>query len=551
MDREAGYDTIIVGAGSAGCVLAYRLSADPAHRVLLLEAGGEDDSPWIHMPMGLGKTLMDPAVCWHFMTEPDPGNAGQPRAFMRGKVLGGSSSVNGMVYCRGQPEDYEGWAAAGCTDFGWPEMRRAFRQIENHALGDDGERGVGGPLHVGVRSGDTALDKAVLSAVAAQGVPIRDDINRPDQEGIGPTPVTLRAGRRVSAADAFLHPVRNRPNLAVVTGALVHRVLFDGQQAIGVEGLFDGVRTQWLTAGEVILSAGTLQSPKLLMHSGIGPAEALKAHGIDVRVDSPEVGRNLREHKTVSLQLRLQPGHGINEQLHGWRMGRSALQYLLARKGALASTYDLNAFIRTQDTLQQPDAQVLFWGLTLDRSAPGIVVEREAGLLMMGYPLRTDSQGALQLVSADPAVPLRVQTNFLSEPHDRQVTLALLRWMRRVARHPALAPLVVGETHPGETLVDDEAILDAARRDETCQHAVGTCRMGSDAAAVLDSRLRVRGVDGLRVVDLSAMPTQVSGNTNGPVMALAWRAADLIEQDRRDAAVHDISLVSLTHGEPA
>lgn len=530
---EARFDTIIVGAGSAGCVLAHRLSADPGHRVLLLEAGGEDNSALIHMPMGLGKTLLDPALSWHVMTEPDPGNAGQPRAFMRGKVIGGSSSVNGMVYCRGQPEDYDGWAAMGCSEFAWPAMRQAFRQIEDHVLGDDGERGSGGPLHVGLRPADSALDRALLTAIAAQGIPVRQDINRPQQEGVGPTPVTLRAGRRVSAADAFLHPVRRRPNLTVVTAAQVQRVLFEGERAIGVEGLLAGRPQQWRCDGEVILCAGTLHSPMLLMHSGIGPAAQLRQHGIAVRVDSPEVGHNLREHKTVSLQLRLRPGHGINGQLHGWRMALSALRYLAGRRGALAATYDLNAFIRTQPGLEQPDAQVLFWGLTLDRKAADIAVEREAGLLMMGYPLRTESAGQVSLASADPTAPPRVQTNFLSHRHDCEVTLALLRWMRTVAAHPALSLIVVGETHPGAELVEDAQILDAARRDETCQHAVGTCRMGVDARSVLDQRLRVRGVTGLRVVDLSAMPTQVSGNTNGPVMALAWRAADLIEHDRR------------------
>ena len=547
----AGYDTIIVGAGSAGCVLANRLSADPGHRVLLLEAGGEDSSALIGMPMGLGKTLMDPALCWHFMTEADPGNADQPRAFMRGKVIGGSSSVNGMVYCRGQPEDYDGWEALGCQGWGWQAMRHAFRQIEDHVLGDDGERGVGGPLHVGVRPGNSMLDRTILAAVSAQGIAVRDDVNRPQQEGIGPTAVTLRDGRRVSAADAFLHPVRQRPNLTVITGVLVHRVLFEGSRAVGVEGSMDGQLQQWHAGHEVILSAGALQSPKLLMLSGIGPANELARHGIGLRVARDAVGGNLREHKTVSLQLRLRGGHGINTELHGWRMARSALRYLLGRRGALASTYDLNAFIRTRPGLVQPDAQVLFWGLTLDRQAAGIAVEREPGLLMMGYPLRTCSEGRVSLASAAPEAAPRLQTNFLSDPHDCEVTIALLRWMRQVAADPALAPLVLAETHPGAALTSDAQILDAARRDETCQHAVGTCRMGGDADAVLDSRLRVRGVDGLRVVDLSAMPTQVSGNPNGPVMAFAWHAAGLIEHDRNTAPAARAGQPSLSCKEPA
>ncbi|AMK19934.1 glucose-methanol-choline oxidoreductase [Sphingobium sp. MI1205] len=526
------FDYIIVGAGSAGCVLANKLSAQPGCRVLLIEAGGEDRHPMIPIPIGIGKTLYDPSLCWYYPTEAEPGNAGEPRMFMRGRVLGGSSSVNGMVYCRGQPEDYDGWRDLGCTGWGWADMAPVFRALEDHELGDDGVRGVGGPLHVSVRKDRTPLTEALIDAANAMGTRRREDVNRPDQEGIGYCPVTIRNGRRVSAADAFLKPVRHRPNLTVVTDTLIDRLMFDGLRVVGVVGRAKGAPVEYRARGEVIVSSGTLQSPKLLMLSGIGPAEDLKACGITPLVDSPWVGRNLLEHKTISQQIRLSRDFSLNGKLRGWRAGLSMLRYLLRHDGPMAATYDINAFIKTRPELAQPDAQILFWAMTIDRDyQAGVRPEAQPGLLAMGYPLRTSSAGSVRLTGPGPDAPLSVSTNFLSTNHDCDVMVGIFHYMRRLFAQPALAPFVAFESFPGPDVKSDEDILDASRRDLTCQHAVGTCRMGRAGEAVLDERARVRGVEGLRVVDLSAMPTQVSGNTNGPAMALAWRAAELIAAD--------------------
>jgi choline dehydrogenase-like flavoprotein len=531
--NEHIYDYIIVGAGSAGCVLAYRLSADAGVRVLLIEAGGEDNNPLIAMPMGIGRTLMNPDLCWYYTTEPEPRNDGKGYAWVRGKVLGGSSSVNGMLYFHGQPEDYDGWEALGCRGWGWREMARCFREMEDHELGAGPTRGVGGPLHISVDRQRTPLTEAVIAAGERLGLPRKADLNDLEQEGIGYSPATMRRGRRVSAADAFLKPARSRPNLDVITNLMVERIHFAGDRAVGV--VTAGAAPDFSARREVIVCAGALQSPQLLQHSGIGDGAHLRSLGIAVVADRPAVGRNLREHKSISMNVALTRPYSHNTRLRGLGLAASLARYALGFGSALSSTYEVTAFLKTQTGLSQPDAEMMMWAVTADSTKPVITPEREPAMLLLGYPLRTESSGSVIIRSASPTDPARIEANFMTTEHDRRVTIGVFRFMRELLKTPELAALVLRESAPGPAVETDDEIIDYCLRSTTCLHAIGTCRMGGDTDSVVDPELRVRGVENLRVVDCSVMPTQVSGNTNGPVMATAWRAADLILGERNAA----------------
>lgn len=525
--RES-YDFVIVGAGSSGCVLASRLSEDPRNSVLLIESGPEDRHPLIPMPLGVGKLFRIPSGRdYYSLYKVSPGGNRPPNYWMKGKTIGGSSSVNGSVYMRGLPSDYDRWEALGCAGWGWRTMGRAFRDIENHQLGAAEWRGAGGPLNVSV-SRPGALGRAVIAAAGEAGVATAEDINDPSISPLGvfgPQPCTIWRGRRMSAAKAFLDPSRRRPNLDVVTETDVVGIAFDGLRASGVHIRGKaGVHT--VNAGrEIILSAGAIHSPKLLQLAGIGPAALLKAHGIDVRVDAPDVGRNLQDHRSMGTIFRLKHG-GRNNELRGFRLALSALAYAFGRRGALTScVWECGGLVRTMADLAEPDCQVGVSVFTHDEKG----VPATPSMAIRGYVCRPESRGEIRIASSDPAAPPDIDANFLSHPYDREHLVSLFRFFRKLADQPALAAFAPTELMPGAHVATDDDIIEENFAQGTCSfHISGTCRMGDDARAVLTPDLRVRGVSGLRVVDTSAMPRLVSGNTNGPVMAFAWHAATRI-----------------------
>jgi len=530
------YDFIIVGAGSAGCALAYRLSENPRHSVLLLEAGRKDDSFMVRMPLGFQPMYGNPKFDWCYRTEPYSQRRETPPVWTRGKMLGGCSSVNGMVYVRGQPEDYDGWNCPGWT---WADVLPAYRAMENHELGADALRGTDGPLDVSCIPERIPLCDAYIEAGAQAGLPIREDLNREDQVGIGYYARTISKGRRVSAARAFLDKCRERPNLRIRTHAQVGRVVFEGRRAAGVRCLIDGGWETLHAAREVILSAGTIGSAQILQLSGIGPGRLLAEHGIELLRDAPAVGTNLQEHFNAGCVHSVKTG-SLNAELSGARLAGNLMRYLLTGKGPMAMSAALvGAFAKTRPGLPNANAQWHMAPLMLDKpggeGASGemsLKLSKIGGLTSFGCVLHPKPNGSIRIASVDPLVAPKIRYDHLVSEEDQRTTIEIVRFTRRIAEQPALKPYILEEVSPGPSMQSDDALLEHAfKTGNLGYHPVGTCRMGQDADAVVDPRLRVRGVEGLRVADASVMPVITSGNTNAPAMMIGYKAGDLILAD--------------------
>lgn len=526
------YDYVIVGAGAAGCVLAYRLSADPGVSVCLIEAGPRDTHPFIAMPKGLAKVMADPKHLWVHASEPEESTGGQSEMWVRGRVLGGSTSTNGMMYVRGQPADFDAIAELTSDDWNWASIGRAYAELENHELGRAETRGDRGPLRITMPTLRDALSEAQIKAGEAMGWPRKEDVNAPDDDdGIGYAPRTIAGGRRQSAATAFLRPAEKRPNLAIVTDAVVDRVTFAGKQATGVEVLRGGGTREAIgCTREVIVCGGAMASPGILERSGIGDSARLAALGIPVVHHSPEVGEGLIEHRGLIMQWKLRRGVSQNREFSGWRLLRSTLRYYLTRGGPMAAAaYEIGAWFRTRPGLNRPDAQVLVAPFSFDFDNQRQSLEKHPGMSVVVYSLRPTSRGSIHIATRDPDAAASFQPNYRANEADRQSMIGAVRVVRDYARQAPLAELIAEETMPGPAYATDAQILEAYDRFGTCgYHAVGSCRMGKDAAAPVDPQACVRGVFGLRVVDTSIMPVIPAGNTQGPTMAMAWRAADLI-----------------------
>lgn len=529
MTSAEEYDFIIVGAGSAGCVLANRLSADPGTRVLLLEAGGPDRNPWIHIPAGFYRNIYNPRLNWGFQTEPIPGFSGRAIPWPRGRVLGGSSAINGLVYIRGQKEDFDLWRQMGNPGWSYEDVLPYFRKAENQERGADAYHGTGGPLDIADLRMDHPLHTAFLAAAEEAGYARNPDFNGASQEGAGIYQMTIRGRRRCSAAVAYLRPAMRRQNLAVVTEALAERVLIEGGRASGVTWCRGNAHYQARARAEVLLAGGAVNSPQLLQLSGIGPATLLAEHGIAVNANLPGVGENLQDHLNARVVSRIARCVTLNEVSRSLpHQVLAGLAWLFARRGVLMmGAGPLGLFVRTREGLATPDVQYHFMAGSVDR--PGAAMHDFPGANIACVPCRPESRGFIRIRSADPTEAPLIQPNYLATENDRSTMVEGLRIARRLFATAAMRPFVGTEALPGAAVQSrDEWLAYIREKAGTGFHASGTCRMGADPMAVVDPTLCVHGIGALRVVDASVMPTVVSGNTNAATIMIAEKATDLI-----------------------
>lgn len=529
----AAWDYIIVGAGSAGCAVAGRLSENGRHRVLLLEAGPSDRNVWIRMPIGYGRTFYDGRVNWMYETEPVPGLNGRVSYWPRGKVLGGSSSINAMVYSRGQASDFDGWEALGNPGWGWKDVLATYRRLEDHDLGTSEWHGSGGPVHVTTIDGqEHPLSRLFIAAAQETGLAFTSDLNGSTIEGAGLYQITTRKGFRESAASAYLRP---RPNLRVMTGVQAARILFEGRKAVGIAFRQGDVTCEMRAGREVIVSAGAVGSPQLLQLSGLGPAALLQRHGIAVVKDCAAVGRNLQDHLCYDFTYRTR-APSLNSVLRPWHGKlRAGLQYILTRKGPLSlSLNQAGGYYRSGPALRAPDIQLYFSPLTYEkappRTRPLMSPDPFPGFYTSISPCKPKSAGHLEIRSADAREHPAIHPNYLSEPGDLAEMVQAARFLRRLGDAPSFARVIDAELKPGKSVESDAALAEDIRnRAYSVFHPVGSCRMGPDpATAVVDSRLRVHGIEALRVIDASIFPVITSGNTNAPSIMVGERGASFV-----------------------
>jgi choline dehydrogenase len=527
------YDYIVVGAGSAGAVIASRLTESGTNSVLLLEAGIEGSGYfWSRVPVGVSKMIDLPAVNWCYSSEPDEGSGGRRIEVPRGKMLGGSSSINGMVYIRGQAQDYDHWAQLGNRGWSWQDVLPVFKRMESYDGGSDELRGRHGPLRVT----DTPRHKVPLLEgviVAAQkiGLPFNPDLNGATQEGIGMSQVTIAKGRRQSTAYCYLDPARSRPNLTVEQGAMAESLVIESRRCVGVRYSVNGGRREARATREVIVSGGSINSPKLLELSGIGQADYLRSRGITPIHELKGVGENLRDHYSPRVKFAITaPNATFNDNARGWRLAREALKYALWGEGFLATTsVPIRMYFRTRPGLETPDATISILPFLYERAGHERRISRRRGITMNINVLRSESTGSVHIKSADPADPPAIRFNFLSAQSDRDGVLAAIRKGRELMATSPVREQTGEEIAPGAALQTDDELLDWVRNNaETTYHPVGTCKMGNDPMAVVDHELRVRGIEGLRVADASIMPTLTSGNTNAPCIMIGEKCAEMV-----------------------